>query len=121
MILGVVRLAPGRAAFYDDLTNIHLMPSKPEANVYAGMNTANLKKGVQYGTIRLVAGTLDVIKTEPANNFVKPPVAEQAPDKKEEEVKDTVLKTAVKEAEKTEEVKEAPAEPKQKTKKEKKN
>lgn len=77
MILGVVRLAPGRAAFYDDLTNIHLTAARPEANVYQGMNTAKLKRGVAYGTIRLVSGTLELVETQPVGAYYVPPVMPQ--------------------------------------------
>lgn len=64
--MGIVRLAPGRAAFYDELTNIHLTISRPEGFVTPGMNTASLKRAVAYGEIRLIAGTLDTVQTAPA-------------------------------------------------------
>lgn len=77
MILGIIRLAPGRAAFYDDLTNIHLTPMKPEANVYQGMNTSKLKRGVAYGTIRLVSGTLELTETQPASPYYMPQIPQE--------------------------------------------
>jgi hypothetical protein len=65
-IMGIVRLAPGKAAFYDELTNIHLTISRPEGRVIAGMNTTNLKKAVVFSEIKLIAGTLDTVQTAPA-------------------------------------------------------
>lgn len=57
-VIGKVRLARGEVAFYDDLSRIHLTLSRPTANVLSTMNTASLRRGVQYKRLELIAGTL---------------------------------------------------------------
>lgn len=59
-VIGRVRLSKGRVGYFDELTRIHLTISKPEASVIAGMNTANLKRAVRGGVLRLVAGSLEL-------------------------------------------------------------
>lgn len=96
-VLAKIRLATGNVGWYDPLTNIHLTIQRPEALVYEGQNTSNLKQGVMYKTITVVDGSL----TEPSNTvtptkiktIVEKPMVKQeevAPlitDKKLEEVK----------------------------------
>jgi uncharacterized protein YgbK (DUF1537 family) len=59
ILLGIVKLAPGQVGFYDELTRIHLVISKPEAAVYEHMNRTNLKRSVKSGRLLLVSGSLD--------------------------------------------------------------
>lgn len=109
--IATVRLAPGRAGFYDPLSRVHLTVGRPKATIYAGTNCASLRRNVKAGVIRLEEGTLgaDVppLKLVPkgdgtyhvmsnAAEEMKPVYAEElnAPAKKVEE--------------KTEEVKEKP-------------
>lgn len=124
-VIGRVRLSKGRVGYFDELTRIHLTISRPEAPVYAGMNTANLKRAVRGGVLRLVAGSLEleqakVVKdvhtteatkaaTEKVEEVVTPvaPAKEevQAEAKKEAEAKETKTEEAKAEEVKAEEVK----------------
>lgn len=86
-VLAKVRLATGNVGWYDPLTNIHLTIQSPEAFVYEGQNTSNLKKGVMYKTITVIGGSL----SEPSNTVtptkVKTIVEQPTSVKKEEPVK----------------------------------
>lgn len=55
-----IRINAGNPGWYDSLTNIHLTISRPEAIVFEGSNTTNIKKGVAYKLISVVDGDLDV-------------------------------------------------------------
>lgn len=59
-VIARVRLAKGRVGYFDDLTRIHLTVSNPEKPVFAGMNTANIKRAVRSGVLRLVTGSLEL-------------------------------------------------------------
>ena len=98
-VIARVRLAKGRVGYFDELTRIHLTVSNPEKPVFAGMNTANIKRAVRSGVLRLVYGSLELeakqvqkdmhadkaavevktVKAEPAK-AVEPAKAEQAPE-----------------------------------------
>ena len=56
--IATVRLAPGRAGFYDPLSRVHLTVGRPKATIYAGTNCASLRRNVKAGVIRLEEGTL---------------------------------------------------------------
>lgn len=58
--IATIKLAPGNVGFFDELTRIHLTLSSPMAEVFEGMNTTNLKKGVRYKTIEVIDGSLVV-------------------------------------------------------------
>lgn len=55
-----IRINAGNPGWYDSLTNIHLTISRPEAIVFEGANTTNIKKGVAHKLISVVDGDLDV-------------------------------------------------------------
>lgn len=55
-----VKLSPGRAGYFDELTNVYLNIRRSEANVYDDMNTANLRFAVANSTIMLVEGSFDI-------------------------------------------------------------
>lgn len=57
-VIAIIRLAPGEVGFYDELTGIHLTRARPERPIFSGMNTKNLRKGVRYGRLQLVSGSL---------------------------------------------------------------
>lgn len=70
-ILGIVRLSQGEVGYYDDITRTHLTIASPEATVFEGMNTTNLKRAVKSGRIKLVSGSLEsetTIQTPAYNN-----------------------------------------------------
>lgn len=84
-----VRIAVGNPGWYDSLTNIHLTIARPEAIVYEGQNTTNLKMGVAHKLIYVVEGSLDYVKkaqqvVEPQQSKVEAPHKEV--DKKDEEI-----------------------------------
>lgn len=54
-----IRIAPGNPGWYDSLTNTHLTITRPEAIIYEGFNTTNIKKGVSYKLIHVIDGSLD--------------------------------------------------------------
>ena len=56
--IATVRLAPGRAGFYDPLSRVHLTVGRPKATIYSGTNCASLRRNVKAGVIRLEEGTL---------------------------------------------------------------
>lgn len=108
-VIGRVRLSKGRVGYFDELTRIHLTISKPEAPVFAGMNTANLKRAVRGGVLRLVAGSLELEQ----NKVVKDIHAKEETKAAPEAVVETVVveeKAPAKEEPKAEPVKEEKAE-----------
>lgn len=60
----IVRLAPGRAGWYDEASRLHLTIAKPEAIIEDGTNVTNVKKAVGLKTLLLVQGDLD------SDNFI---------------------------------------------------
>jgi hypothetical protein len=73
-IMGIVRLAPGRVGYYDEITRIHLTISSPERPITEGMNTTNLKRAVRSRVLNLVSGSLDPeTKTPVTPNEVQVP------------------------------------------------
>lgn len=86
--IAMIRINAGNPGWYDPLTNIHLTIPRPEAIVYEGYNTTNIKKGVFHGLVHVIEGSLDV---EPAitEPVVKEEVREVAPqvEEKTEEIK----------------------------------
>ena len=59
-----IRLARGEVGFYDDLTGIHLTRAKPDRYIYENMNTKNIRRGIKFGRLELVSGTLSKKKQE---------------------------------------------------------
>ncbi|MFA1740416.1 hypothetical protein [Lysinibacillus fusiformis] len=68
-VIGKVGLSKGRVGYFDELTRIHLTISKPEASVLAGMNTANLKRAIRSGILRLVTGSLELEQNKVVKNI----------------------------------------------------
>ncbi|MGG2085382.1 hypothetical protein [Lysinibacillus pakistanensis] len=68
-VIGKVGLSKGRVGYFDELTRIHLTISKPEASVLAGMNTANLKRAIRTGILRLVSGSLELEQNKVVKNI----------------------------------------------------
>ena len=60
-----IRLARGNVGFYDSLTNIILTKAAPEAIVYSGKNTANIKKAIKEGKVVLKEGSLSSLQSQP--------------------------------------------------------
>lgn len=58
-----IKINPGNPGWYDPLTNIHLTITRPEAIVFEGANTANIKKGVEFKLVSVIDGSLDVNST----------------------------------------------------------
>lgn len=57
--IAVVKLAPGKVAFYDDYTKIHLTLSNPTASIYEGMNLKRIKNSVKFGVLQVLVGSLN--------------------------------------------------------------
>lgn len=56
--IAVIRLAPGQAGFYDELSGIYLTAGSPVAAVPSGTNCSQLRRSLRMGTIILERGTL---------------------------------------------------------------
>lgn len=100
-----IKINAGNPGWYDPLTNIHLTISRPEAIVFEGANTTNIKKGVAYKLISVIDGDLDINVVSVENkeeketvNLVrevvsKPVVETTEPVKETTEIKEKVVKT----------------------------
>lgn len=56
--IAVVRLAPGQAGYYDELSGVYLTAGNRTAAIPSGTNCAQLRRSVRMGTIILQSGTL---------------------------------------------------------------
>lgn len=119
-----IRINAGNPGWYDSLTNIHLTITRPEALVYEGSNTTNIKRAVSFGLVHVTEGSLDEevkIETIAVKKEVVREVAPQVEVKTEEVVTEEVKPVEVQEevqAEETQEVaKEEVVEEKPKAKK----
>ena len=123
-----IRINAGNPGWYDPLTNIHLTITRPEALVYEGSNTTNIKRSISHGLIHILEGSLeeqtDNTEIEAKQEIVKEvrEVNPQVETKTEEVITETVEeKVAVEETEEAtnvvEETEEEVAEEKPKTKK----
>lgn len=66
-----VRIASGNPGWYDPLTNIHLTIARPEAYVYEGQNTSNIKKGVAHRLVFIIEGSLNTEKEIKEQNNIE--------------------------------------------------
>lgn len=113
-----LRIAAGNPGWYDPLTNIHLTIARPEAFVYEGSNTTNIKKGVAHRLVYVVEGSLNteevvIEQEEPVAVKEVREVAPQVEEKTEEVVAEEIVqaeeaKEAVEEAAKEEIAEEKP-------------
>lgn len=92
-----VRLAPGQAGYYDEVSGIYLTIVDHTAEVYSHMNTTNLKRAVKNGKIYVASGSLEPvvqdsmeIKMQEIKKEVKEVERKEAK-AKQEEVKPVVL------------------------------
>lgn len=113
-----IRINAGNPGWYDPLTNIHLTITRPEALVYEGSNTTNIKRSISHGLIHILEGSLeeqtDNTEIEAKQEIVKEvrEVNPQVETKTEEVITETVEEKVV-----VEETEEEVAEEKPKTKK----
>ena len=134
--IAVIRLAPGQAGFYDELSGIYLTAGSPVSAVPSGTNCSQLRRSLRMGTIILERGTLGgdipeikiveqegqyflVPNTEEVN---KPIYAKETEHHEEEHVAEEVEQPEENKEEKTDEVieeKEETAEEKEETAEEK--
>ena len=127
-----IRINAGNPGWYDSLTNIHLTITRPEALVYEGSNTTNIKRAVSFGLVHVTEGSLEEeVKVEESKPVAKQVVREVAPQVEvkteevateetvEEEVKEETTETveAVEETKEVEEAKEEKPKAKKTTKK----
>lgn len=54
-----IRINAGNPGWYDPLTNIHLTITRPEAFVYEGSNTTNIRRSVSHGLVHILEGSLE--------------------------------------------------------------
>ena len=90
-----IRINAGNPGWYDSLTNIHLTITRPEALVYEGSNTTNIKKAVSFGLVHVTEGSLDeesvkTVETKSVKEEVVREVAPQVEVKTEEVVTETI-------------------------------
>ena len=88
-VIGIVGLAPGEVAYYDELTRIHLTLGRPTANVYDYMNTVRLRRSVAARTLKLIAGTLNAVSA--MAEVENKPVAKKVVEKPVEKAKAIVV------------------------------
>lgn len=93
-VIGIVGLAPGEVAYYDELTRIHLTLGRPTANVYDYMNTVRLRRSVAARTLKLIAGTLNAVSA--MAEVEDKPVAKKVVEKPVEKAKVIVVEEEVK-------------------------
>ena len=75
-----IRINAGNPGWYDSLTNIHLTITRPEALVYEGSNTTNIKRAVSFGLVHVTEGSLEEeVKVEESKPVAKQVVREVAP------------------------------------------
>lgn len=67
----VIRLAPGRAGWYDEASRLHLTIANPEAEIEKGTNITNIKKSIKRHSLLLVQGSLDNKDNEYIDNTKK--------------------------------------------------
>lgn len=104
-----IRINAGNPGWYDSLTNIHLTITRPEALVYEGSNTTNIKRAVSFGLVHVTEGSLDEevkIETIAVKKEVVREVAPQVEVKTEEVVTEEVKPVEVQEEVQTEETQE---------------
>lgn len=58
-IIATIRLGHNQVGFYDKLTGIYLTQEKPTADIFAGMNTTQIRKSLISKRIVLISGSLD--------------------------------------------------------------
>lgn len=108
-----IRINAGNPGWYDPLTNIHLTITRPEALVYEGSNTTNIKRAVSFGLVHITEGSLnEEVKVE-AKAVKKEVVREVAPQvevKTEEVAVEEVIPTEEEKAQEVTEVAEEIAE-----------
>ena len=94
-----IRINAGNPGWYDPLTNIHLTITRPEAYVYEGSNTTNIRRSVSHGLVHILEGSLEEEKAtrevETKKEAVKEvrEVAPQVEEKTEEVVTEKVEET----------------------------
>ena len=75
-----IRINAGNPGWYDSLTNIPLTITRPEALVYEGSNTTNIKRAVSFGLVHVTEGSLEEeVKVEESKPVAKQVVREVAP------------------------------------------
>ena len=57
-VIAKIKLNPGKGGYFDPITRIHLTHGDSEKPVFAGMNTANLRKAVRDKRITITSGSL---------------------------------------------------------------
>ena len=80
-----IKISAGNPGWYDPLTNTHLTITRPEALIYEGANTTNIKIGISHKLIYVVEGELDynevqsnpVVSEEPVREVIEEPVVEE--------------------------------------------
>lgn len=88
-----IRINAGNPGWYDPLTNIHLTITRPEAFVYEGSNTTNIKRSISHGLVHIIEGSLEDKKATREAQAVKEvrEVAPQVEVKTEEVVTNDVI------------------------------
>lgn len=88
-----IRINAGNPGWYDPLTNIHLTITRPEAFVYEGSNTTNIKRSIIHGLVHIIEGSLEDEKATREAQAVKEvrEVAPQVEVKTEEVVTNDVI------------------------------
>lgn len=59
MVIAKIKLNPGNVGWFDELNHIHLTFANPTKEITSDMVLTNIKRGIAYGTICLVEGSLE--------------------------------------------------------------
>lgn len=105
MIIARIRLTQGNAGWFDPSTNICLSISNPYADIESYMPVENIKRGLKYGTITLVSGSVEMPPIVQDSPFISEP-KEVVQEEQVIEVQEMAIVDEIEEVEELEEVKE---------------
>lgn len=72
-----IKMKPGNVGWYDPLSKISLSIGSPVGTVYSDMNLQTIKRGIKFGTIELLSGSLEEELVTQENVFIEPAKIEE--------------------------------------------
>lgn len=58
MKIARIKMSPGNVGWYDPLSRIALSQASPEADVFSEMNLSTIRRGLTFGSITLIEGSV---------------------------------------------------------------
>jgi len=110
--IATIQLNHGEVAFYDPITGIHLMLSKPRDTVYSDMNTSGIRNSIRSGRLIVLSGSIDPTPEEVAIDklFNNKPAEKEEPAKEQTVIVEPELKATETSEKVTEQVNETSTE-----------